>query len=1065
MAASESKRSAHRVWIGEARRQVDDAEQRAVSSHGVAAAVRTPLLSADAFPGFELRHEIHRGAQGSVHLALQKSTGREVALKLLHQHAFGGPLERARFEREARILAALRHPNIVTIYDGGSIDGRVYLVMDYIAGEALDAYMAGRKLSVHETLALFIPICDAVDAAHMRGVIHRDLKPANVRVDATGRPVVLDFGLAKFAGGTDAFEPDGGGQTGGAITQTGQFLGTLPWAAPEQADGSSDDVDTRTDVYALGVLLYQMLTGQFPYEVVGSMRAVLDNIASAQPTPPRKLCRAIDDELETILLKCLSKERERRYQTAGDLVRDLRRYLAGEPVEAKRDSAMYVLRKTIRRYGMPLSVLGGTMLLLIGLSITAWNQALRANQAADTARKSDERAVGSLRDSLIAQARALRSTGKIGQRFQALDALAKAAAIAPGLDARNEAIASMILPDLRPIQLLRRPGTAYFDANLARCALLQSDHTVTVTSVSDDAVIAEIPAPACGVKEIHWGMLCGRFFARVFDPPEGSRRLEVWTIPEARLQLEIPDVPDRARFDVSPDGSRLAVGRLDQAIHIYELETGRETERVPVGMDPAYVSFDPSGRRLAMYHAGFQQARILDLDSGKSEPAFTSNKVAWSVAWRPDGKLLAGATGSRVELWDPGSRRTVGVLAGHEAQVVHIRFSHDGEMILTSSWDGESVLWDSRTRRALLNSPLLLPVFSPDDQWVAGTMGIDGELRGQIFELATGAYERRRLVGSSDVDVLAGGLGDFGRSGKLLFLGCASAVPGARGLRVIDCDTGREVLREIGDDVRGLVVDARDRFLLEGAKDSVNRRTLRIENGSVSLGLPEPVLAVGGASLFLSADSELALATGYSAHEFALIDLRDGDRTRHFPLAEKGMASLSPDGNWAAFGGWRGSSGQVWDLQRGVPVLDLPTAQGVSFSPDGRRLVVSGFEGLTLLEVSSWRLVRQAAAPVGAIVHSPDGRMLAVQVPTKLVQLRNPETLEVLATLEPPESYATWQCCFSMDSARLAQVTSRAGVVHVWDLRSICDRLASMGLDWGRPKSLPPRLRAVDLSH
>ncbi len=307
----------------------------------------TPLPGPpDFFPGYEILNEIHRGGQGVMYRAIQKSTKREVAIKVLKEGAFAGPRELARFEREVQILASLRHPNIVAVHESGTAAaGNFYFVMDYIAGRPLDRYMKERRrdaagISTNETLILFAKICDAVNAAHLRGVIHRDLKPANVRVDADGNPHVLDFGLAKMTAGES--DPASDEHEASALTITGQFMGSLPWASPEQARGQSG-LDLRTDVYSLGVILFQMLTSKFPYEVTGNIRDVMGRIMNADPVRPGALRRDINDEVDSIILKCLRKEPERRYQSAGELAREIRCYLAGEPIEAKRDSTLYVL--------------------------------------------------------------------------------------------------------------------------------------------------------------------------------------------------------------------------------------------------------------------------------------------------------------------------------------------------------------------------------------------------------------------------------------------------------------------------------------------------------------------------------------------------------------------------------------------------------------------------------------------------------------------------------------------------------------------------------------------------
>jgi tetratricopeptide (TPR) repeat protein/tRNA A-37 threonylcarbamoyl transferase component Bud32 len=351
----------------------------------------TPAFSPDSFAGYQILKELHRGGQGVVYQAIQKSTKRKVALKVMREGPFATAAEEARFEREVQILGQLNHPNIVAIHDSGQAAGCHYFVMDYISGQPLDVWMASGERSVEETLRLFAKICNAVNAAHLRGITHRDLKPSNIRVDDNGEPHILDFGLAKVAHSPEEAS---------LMTLTGQFVGSLPWASPEQAEGVPSKIDLRTDVYSLGVILHQMLTGRFPYEVIGNMRDVLDRIMKAEPERPSTIRKRINDEVETIVLKCLAKERERRYQSAGELARDIGHYLAGEPIEAKRDSAAYVLRKYLRKYRLPVGVAAGfAVVVTVGLvgSLTFWRQAVVARGQAEerrvTAEASEAKAV------------------------------------------------------------------------------------------------------------------------------------------------------------------------------------------------------------------------------------------------------------------------------------------------------------------------------------------------------------------------------------------------------------------------------------------------------------------------------------------------------------------------------------------------------------------------------------------------------------------------------------------------------------------------------------------------
>ncbi len=323
--------------------------------------------------GYELLEEIHRGGQGVVYRARQLGTKREVALKVLLEGPFASEAARRRFEREIELAASLRHPSIVTILDSGISDGRYFFAMSFIHGKRLDQHLRDARPPLDATLRLFERICEAVTFAHQRGVIHRDLKPSNILVDSDGQPYVLDFGLAKAARHSDAY-----GTTLPAVSVAGQVIGTVAYMSPEQARGS-EDVDVRSDVYSIGVMLYEALLERPPYPVQGPLGDVLHRIVHEDPARPRAIrasCRfgrQIDDELETIALKALEKEPERRYASARQLGTDLQRYQLGEPIEAKRASGLYVLRKTLRRYRLQAASAAVLLLMLLAfLANFAW---------------------------------------------------------------------------------------------------------------------------------------------------------------------------------------------------------------------------------------------------------------------------------------------------------------------------------------------------------------------------------------------------------------------------------------------------------------------------------------------------------------------------------------------------------------------------------------------------------------------------------------------------------------------------------------------------------------------
>jgi tetratricopeptide (TPR) repeat protein len=288
-------------------------------------------------PGYQITGRLGEGGMGTVWRAVQLSTRREVALKLVGHAAVGSHRARLRFDREVGLAARLEHPNIARIYDSGMSRGLYYYAMELVEGEHLDRYVAESKLGRGEILALMREVCSAVQHAHHKGVIHRDLKPSNILVTKEGEPKVVDFGLAR------ALEDEAEGLT---LTLEGQWAGTPAFMSPEQAAADSKRIDTRTDVWALGAVLYVLLTGQTPHDTSGPRHLVLlRRIADDEVRRPR----GIDGELEAILLKALDRDPDRRYESAGALARDIANYADGRPVSARAPSAGYILRKWMKR--------------------------------------------------------------------------------------------------------------------------------------------------------------------------------------------------------------------------------------------------------------------------------------------------------------------------------------------------------------------------------------------------------------------------------------------------------------------------------------------------------------------------------------------------------------------------------------------------------------------------------------------------------------------------------------------------------------------------------------------
>lgn len=308
--------------------------------------------------GYDLGEELRRGGQGTVYSAVQRSTRRVVALKVLHPERTPTERQRQRFDREVELVARLRHPNIVTVYESGSLpDGRPYYAMELVDGRTLDRHP---RPDIASTVSLFVRICDAVHYAHQRGIIHRDLKPANILVDRDGQPRILDFGLARLSQEESS--------DGAVYTQTGDFVGTLAYAAPEQLRGDPHAVDVRTDVYALGVILYELLAGRLPFSTEGALSAVIARILYDEPPQLLGAGSRVPRDLSAIVQKALAKEPERRYASAGELAADLRRYLADEPVAARPTGAAVRALRWVRRHRAMTSVVGVAVLTLVTLA-------------------------------------------------------------------------------------------------------------------------------------------------------------------------------------------------------------------------------------------------------------------------------------------------------------------------------------------------------------------------------------------------------------------------------------------------------------------------------------------------------------------------------------------------------------------------------------------------------------------------------------------------------------------------------------------------------------------------
>jgi serine/threonine protein kinase len=567
---------------------------------------------------YKLLQEIGEGGMGTVFMAEQSQpVQRKVALKIIKPGMDTRQVV-ARFEAERQALALMDHPNIARVLDAGTTEsGRPYFVMELVKGIPITRYCDEHRLTPKQRLELFVPVCQAVQHAHQKGIIHRDLKPSNVLVaeyDDTPVAKVIDFGVAKATGAklTDRT----------MFTQLGQIVGTLEYMSPEQAKLNALDIDTRSDIYALGVLLYELLTGTTPLQKKNFEQAAFDEMLRIirEEEPPRpstrlsttkelptiaanrgleakKLSGLVRGELDWIVMKALEKDRNRRYETANGFARDIQRYLANEPVWACPPSVSYRFRKFVRRntalFTTALLVAATLLVAVVGVT-WKWLDAEQARQQEELAKERAEgartRAEGAeqeafkaerkarLREAeaLLGQARGTRLSRRPGQRFEALAAVKKAATIGRELgqppewfdQLRTEAIAALCLPDLEvdrewPLDLTRATAFTIVD-NFERYAWADKDGNVTVRRLADHAELCRLEGEGpLGFTDTLRFSPDGRFLVQHCRTAAGWRA-RLWKLDGAEPTVVLSAAPSGA-WDFSPDSRQVAIRERGQA--------------------------------------------------------------------------------------------------------------------------------------------------------------------------------------------------------------------------------------------------------------------------------------------------------------------------------------------------------------------------------------------------------------------------------------------------------------------------------------------------------------------